>query len=234
MLLYIKTFVNYFYFIKDLIIHKSSFKVLNSEEENGILNCMASYEIIKGECKILISASHSCVYKTLIPESKSIRGEEKLLYITKNISQLSHCFGIFSTTACSYDPNFTKITKNDYKKELERIVKKNDIKTFIELDKILDNSNLDFRIKYEKSFFKSKELSYKIAKELCSKSLKDAVFSVDFFSRKDIKFGETNAQYIVKKMRIPSIQLEIGELILSEPELLDGFISYLSKIIIAI
>jgi len=188
----------------------------------------AQFQIIEGKVPVLLSAPHACSHRrpTLMGTYKL--GEPYTDEIVKRITADSSSFGIYLSKECSYDPNYHKERKNEYKKAIKEIVMKNKVERFIDIHGLKDNQGYDIALYYPTKFRKSLELAYEI-EEALNHGLLNGI-SIRIFRFLD-NGQETLGEYVATKLRVPSVQIEVSRYIRDDEQLRESFIKNLSTLV---
>ena len=187
----------------------------------------AQFKVIEGKIPVLISAPH--VYPCKRPNISGIykSGEVYTKDIVEQVCADTSAFGIYLNDECSYDPNYHKERKNEYKQEIRRIVEKYKIERFIDIHGLKDG-DYDIGLYYTTRFSKSLNFAYEIEDRLNSGSLNG--MSIGIFRFLD-NGQETLGEFVASKLRVPSIQIEIARYIRNDEELREGFVRNLSEVV---
>ncbi len=181
----------------------------------------SDFEIIKGKQPILFSAPHVYNHKRPSLSSKYKQSEPWTEYILKNICLESQSYGIYTTRELDYDPNYYKITENEYKKNVRDLIKKKKIKYFFDIHGLSDEHQYDFGIYYVNRYSNSKKLAYALADALNKGSLRNCLIQI-----LNIPVGkqEPLTQFASSELKVPSIQIEISRYIRERDNLREGVI----------
>ena len=188
---------------------------------------MKNFETVQGKLPILFSAPHSYPHKRPSLVNKYKGHEEYTDDIVRDICKKSKSFGIYLTDQVEYDPNYYK-NGNEYKKEVQKIVEKNKIKTFIDIHGLNEDHMLDVAIYYKTRFHKSLRLAKEVSELLNRGKLKGLNTQIFRFPENG---GETLTEFCASKLRIPSVQIEITKYIREDNDLRDSFIENISDIV---
>lgn len=188
---------------------------------------MKKYEIIEGKSKFLFSAPHPHPHRrpSLV---KKYKGHEKYTDdIVREICRSTHSFGIYTKDEVDYDPNYHK-KNNPYKREVERIVKENKIKAFVDIHGLSDEHLIDIAIYYKTRFRKSVKLAGDIVKKLNRGKLRGLNIQI---LRLPENAQETLTELVASDLRVPAVQIEIARYIRKDKELRKIFVENLSEIV---
>ncbi len=179
------------------------------------------YEILKGKKPILLSAPH--VFNHRRPSLSGVykQGEPWTDYILKHICEEMGAYGIFSTQEIDYDPNYYKISKNEYKKEVRDLIKARKIKLFVDIHGLSDEHPYDFGIHFLRRYTKSKKFAYDLAKKLNRGKLRHSLIQVLFLNETK---AESLSQYVTSELRVPSLQIEVSRYIREDEVLRESVI----------
>ncbi len=197
----------------------------------GKLLKSSEYIIIAGKNRILISAPHTYGHLRRNVEGVYRVSEEEIEDILKTICEAVKCFGIYSAKSLEYDPNYSGIEENEYKKEVEKIVKQRKITHFIDLHGLDPKSEYDFAIFHTRKYSRSSKFAREISEKIQKGLLKDS--SIIHFNFADGD-GETLSQFVSKRLKIPAIQIEIAKYIREDKRLSDSLIDNLSSFLITL
>ena len=186
---------------------------------------------IEGKNSYLISAPHVFSHYRRNLDSVMKQGEPWTDTIVKEVCLSSGSHGIFLEKAVGYDPNSDLLEVNPYKQEVDRMVSKGKIKGFIDIHGLSDRHSYDFAIYFPLRYRKSQELAYKLAEFLSKGVLKNSLVVVLNMKDND---QETLTEFIAKKRKIPSLQLEIARYIRDDEELRTSLTEALSEFLIKI
>lgn len=179
-------------------------------------------EIINGKKPILFSAPHVFSHRRPSLASLYKQGEPWTDYIVRSICEEVGCYGVFSTAEIDHDPNYYKLERNEYKKEVNSLIKNKKIKYFFDIHGLSDEHPYDFGIYYLNRYNKSKNLGYDLAKSLNKGSLRNCL--VQILNIKKGK-GESLTEFTTSKLRIASLQVEISRYIREDDILRESLIS---------
>ncbi len=192
---------------------------------------VSEYKVVTGKTPILLSAPHSFIHKRPSLSSKYKQAEPWTDYIVKNISNDIKSFGIFSLHSLEYDPNYYKLEKNEYKKEVKRIIEENKIKYFFDIHGLSNEYDYDFGIQYLNRYPKSRKLGYDLGKALNTGVLRNCLIQI-----LNIPVGkqETLTEFVASELKVPSIQIEISRYIREKDKLREGLIKNISDFLITL
>jgi hypothetical protein len=189
---------------------------------------MKNCQIIEGKIKYLFSAPHPHPHRRPSFARKYKEYEQYTDDIVKEICKETGSWGIYIKDQVEYDPNFhTK--ENPYKKEIEKIINKNEIEGFFDIHGLSDEHMIDVAIYYKTRFTNSIKLANKIAKKLDQGKLKGLNIHI---LRLPEENRETLTQFVVSKLRVPSVQIEIARYLRQDEdlrgELIKNFVDIIS------
>jgi len=187
-----------------------------------------NFETITGSKPILLSAPHVYAHRRPRLSMAYKIGEPLTDIITEGVCEKIDCFGIVLTDESDIDYSYHKEKNNPYKKEIRNIVKKENIKYFIDIHGLKDGNNYDIAIYYPSKFFKSIQLAEQVKEGLGKFALKGCNITV---FRLPQGFQESLTFFTASQLRIPSIQIEIARYIREKKELRDAFIQNLSEVL---
>jgi len=188
----------------------------------------AQFQIIEGKVPVLLSAPHTYSHRRPTITGSYKLGEPYTDEIVKKITANSSSFGIRLLKECSYDPNYHKEGKNEYKQAVKEIVTKNKIEIFLDIHGLKDNQGYDIALYYPTKFRKSLELAYEI-EEALNHGLLNGI-SIRIFRFLD-NGQETLGEYVATKLRVPSVQVEISRYIRDDEQLRESFVKNLSTLV---
>ena len=175
----------------------------------------STFKILKNKYKIMISAPHSVKHIReweLLPQDLLTWWLALYLWKRLNLSV------IYSTSYKVWDPNFDENKKSEYKQELAKYIKENDIKVLIDLHGCRSfrnfsielwtwwewDLNLLWRLDILNSVEKSLNESLKSYIQHTRKSItRNTIFSANRET--------TVSSFISKECKIPTIQIEINK-----------------------
>jgi hypothetical protein len=180
------------------------------------------FEVLDGKQPILISAPHVYAHKRPNLSLSYKQGEPCTDYIARHIAEESNANAIYSTTELDYDPNYFKILQNDYKHEVNDLIKKKKIKYFFDIHGLSDEYPYDFGIYYLNKYNKSKNLAYGLAQSLNNESLRHCLIQI-----LNIQTGsaETLTEFTASKLKVASLQIEISRYIREDEILRESLIA---------
>jgi len=186
----------------------------------------AEYQIIKGNDPFLISAPHAYSHKrpTLVGIYKKEESFTDL--ICQQICKNTNSTGIFLIKEIEYDPNFFKVQENPYKKEVEKLVKDSKKKLFLDIHGLNDKHQYDIGIYYLSHFGKSKRTARELRKALNKGELRGISIHIFRFPDND---QETLSEFVVSKLRVPALQIEIARYIREDEILRDSLVKNISN-----
>lgn len=162
-----------------------------------------SYKTIKGKLPVLISAPHS------VRQLRNGKIKERELYtgaIVVEIANQSNCFAIYKIFNNQDDANYD-VENNEYKEEVLKIIKENDIKLFIDIHGADDNDifDIDIGTNNYNNLNGKKEIVNSFENICKEKGINkigiDEKFKADTF--------HTITKTVAANTNIPSIQIEI-------------------------
>jgi len=186
------------------------------------------FEIIEGKKPVLLSAPHAFLHKRPKLSGAYRQGERFTDDIVKEICSVTGAWGIVLSANIDYDPNYHQMERNEYKKAVQKLCKKNNINQFIDIHGMADGSDFDLGIFYPIRFTKSKSFADIVREEIGKRELY-GVSSTLFEFRDDNE--ETLGEFVAGKMKIPAIQIEISRYIREDERLRKSFVKNLSDII---
>ncbi|MBI2356966.1 hypothetical protein HYV12_02880 [Candidatus Dojkabacteria bacterium] len=188
------------------------------------------FSLIEGKNTVLLSAPH--VYNHYRKNLNFVvkQGEPWTDYIVKNAVTESGSNGILVDRDLDFDPNFDLYDNNKYKQEVDKVIKKNRIKLFVDVHGLSDRYSYDFAIYFPLRYLKSQKAAYELAQELSKGPLRDSLVVV--LNMKDDE-QETLTEFVAKKRKIPAIQLEIARYIREDDDLRDAVVTGISKYLLA-
>lgn len=187
------------------------------------------FEIIEGKKPILFSAPHGYIHRRPNLTMVYRQGEELTDRIVKEICEKTGAWGIYLSGNIDYDPNFYKVSSNPYKKEVAKIVKEQGIVQFIDIHGLAnENNDYDLGLYYATRFTKSKKFAEDVREEIAKNELHGLNIAIFRFMEDN---EETLGEFLVKELRVPSIQIEIAKYIREEKSLRDRFVENLSDIV---
>ena len=189
------------------------------------------FEIITGKQPFLLSAPHVFAHRRPSLSGLYKQGEPWTDEIVKRICEITDSNGIFTTDEVSYDPNYYKESKNEYKKKVKGIVKERKIAYFFDIHGLSDQYEYDFGIYYLNRYNKSKTLAYGFANALNKGPLRNCLPQV---LNLNVGKAESLTEFTTSKLRIPSIQLEISRYIREDKvlrkSLVENFSDFLTSL----
>jgi len=187
----------------------------------------AQFHTIEGRVPVLISAPH--VYPCKRPSISGVykAGEVYTRDIVERVCANTSAFGIYLNQECGYDPSYHKERKNEYKQEVRRIVEKYKIERFVDIHGLKDG-NYDFGLYYTTRFSKSLNFAYEIEEGLDRGKLNGVNIGIFRFLDNG---QETLGEFVASKLRVPSVQIEVGKDIRNDEELREAFIENLSSVV---
>ncbi len=148
--------------------------------------------------------------------------------IVRELCANTKSFGIILDSELEYDPNYHKERRNVYKKEVRQIIEENKIKYFIDIHGVLDDCGYDIGIfcatKYSKSMKIARLISEKIGRRKLL-GLNTQIFKLPN------SMGESLAEFVASKLRVPAIQIEVAKYIREDEVLFKAFVENLSDIV---
>ncbi len=173
-------------------------------EEKARYKDKKSFEIIKGEFPIILSAPH-CVNQIREGKLKGAEGETGA--IVQLLAEKMNCYAIYKTYTNNDDANYD-IEKNPYKDEIVKLIKEENIKLLIDFHGSNYNSPFDVEIGTGKG--KNIQFKYELV-DLLKKCLERSDIPNIVVDKKFLAISEhTISRSISKKSNIPCIQLEIN------------------------
>jgi hypothetical protein len=186
------------------------------------------FETIKGKQTVLFSAPHVHNHKRPSLSSKYKQGEPWTEYILKNACSESDSNGIYVVREIGYDPNYHKVTKNEYKKSVRDLIREKKIKYFIDIHGLNNEHQYDFGIYYLNRYSNSKKLAHAVADALNKGSLRDCLIQI-----LNIPVGnqEPLTQFVSSELKVPSVQVEISRQIRERNNLRDEVVTNLCELL---
>lgn len=188
---------------------------------------MKDYEILEGKIKLLFSAPHPHPHRRPSLVKKYKVHERYTDDIVKDICRKTHAHGIYIKDQVDYDPNYHK-KNNPYKREVEKIVKDNNIKTFVDIHGLSDEHMIDIAIYYKTRYWKSTKLAEEIAQKLNTGKLKGLNIQI---LRLPENTQETLTEVVASNLRVPAVQIEIARYIRKDKDLREAFVQNLSELV---
>jgi hypothetical protein len=188
---------------------------------------MKKHEVINGKTKYLFSAPHPHPHRRPSLGRKYKEYERYTDDIVKGICKKTTSFGIYIKDQVDYDPNYHK-DNNPYKKEIDKIVKDNQIEQFIDIHGLSDSHMIDIAIYYKTRFRKSIDLAKDISEALNRGKLKGLNIQI---LRLPEENRETLTEYLASTLRIPAVQIEIARYLRDDERLREEIVNNLSDLI---
>lgn len=190
---------------------------------------LPSFETIKGEQKILFSAPHSHPHKRPNLSGVLKQYEKGTDEIVKEVCKAGKFSGIYlSRIEDDYDPNYHKVERNEYKREVERIVKDEKVQRFVDIHGLCEKKQYDFELQYSMRFQRSKRLALEIVSLLSKeREFKDCIFVLQYLPEDD---KETLVEFVCRRLDIPAVQLEIAKYIREDDRLKEILVNSISKL----
>lgn len=192
-----------------------------------LIYIMQNHEVIEGKLKYLFSAPHPHPHRRPSLTRKYKEHEEYTDDIVKEICKKTGAWGIYIKDQVEYDPNFHR-KNNPYKKDIEKIVKKNDIEAFVDIHGLCDEHMIDVAIYYKTRFLNSIRLAERISDVLDKGELKGLNTQI---LRLPEEKRETLTEFVASKLRIPAVQIEIAKYLRHDKELREEIVKNLSEIV---
>lgn len=190
-----------------------------------------SLEIITGKNPILFSAPHVFPHRRPSLSGLYKQGEPWTDYIVKNICYEANTFGILSTQQMDYDPNYYKLSKNEYKKKIHKLIEDKKIKYFFDIHGLSDEYPYDFGIYYLNRYNKSKDLAYELAKFLNKKGLRNCLIQILNIKKNK---AESLAEYTTSKLKVPGLQIEVSRYIREDDILRESLIKNFNDFLVTL
>lgn len=191
------------------------------------LYSMKEFEVIEGKIKCLMSAPHAKNHRRPSLLKRYKIHERYTDDIVRDICSKEKCFGIYIKDSVDYDPSYHR-QRNPYKEEVKTIVKENDIERFIDIHGLSEDHMIDIAIYYKTRFRKSIDLANEIAEALNKGKLKGLNMQI-------LRLNENNqeslTEFVVSKLRVPSVQIEIARYIRGDKKLRKEFVNNLASVI---
>lgn len=188
---------------------------------------MKKYEIIEGKKKFLFSAPHPHPHRRPSLVKKYKTHERYTDDIVRALCRATKSFGIYIKDQVEYDPNYHK-KNNPYKRDIEKIVKDNKIKAFIDIHGLSDEHMIDIAIYYKTRYRNSVDLAEEIAENLNRKKLKGLNIQI---LRLPDNTQETLTEVVASKLKVPAVQIEVARYIRKDKELREAFVENLAEIV---
>ena len=112
---------------------------LYDNEKNRLNNKEKSFRVIKGNIPVIISAPHSVKQ---LREGRVKGAEYQTGAIASILSEETSCFAIYKTYNNQDDANYD-MENNEYKEEIKKIIKENDIRILLDIHGAKDEHNFD-------------------------------------------------------------------------------------------
>lgn len=186
------------------------------------------FKTIKGSKPILLSAPHVYAHKRPKLSTAFKIGEPFTDTIVKGVCDEIDSFGIVLTDESDYDFNYYKEPKNPYKKEIRKIVEKNDIEYFVDIHGLKEGNKYDIAIYYPSKFSKSIALTRSVREGLGKGALRGINIVVLRFPG---NYQEFLAEFVASELRVPSVQIEVARYIREREDLRNQIIKNLSRML---
>lgn len=184
-----------------------------------------TYQLIEGTHPVLITAPHVFNHKRPSLSASIKQAEPWTDYIAKAVAEGSKSYGLILRNDSSYDPNYQKEDNNPFKQTIRRIVEQSNCKYLIDIHGLHDRHRYDLGIFYERRYYKSKELAYKVAEALNVGKLRGVLIQNFNFPEGG---QETLSEFTVHELKIPAVQIEIARYIREDPILREELIKHLT------
>jgi hypothetical protein len=188
----------------------------------------ATFRTIKGSNPILLSAPHVFPHKRPRLSRAYKIGELFTDEIVERVCKDIDSFGMVLTEESNFDPNYHKEEDNPYKKTVRELIKRDDIKNFVDIHGLKNGNKYDISITYPSKFSKSIRLAHSLKNGLEKGPLRGVNIMIFRFLDDD---QETLGEFVASKLRVPSVQIEIARYIREKENLRDAFIQNLSKVL---
>lgn len=177
---------------------------LYSKEKIRLENKEKSFKVIKGKIPIILSAPHTIKQ---LREGKVKGAEHQTGAIASILAKEIGCFAIYKTYNNSDDANYD-IKNNEYKEEIKKIIKENDIKILLDIHGAKDEHGFDIDLgtAYGENINNNIEILEKL-KSYFKKYNIENITENKTFKADSIR---TISKYINEETKIPCIQLEIS------------------------
>lgn len=177
---------------------------------------------------VLFSAPHTKIHRRPTLSMKYKQPEPLTGKIVEELCTSTKSFGIILDSELEYDPNYHKERRNEYKREIRKIVKENKIKYFIDIHGVLDDSGYDIGIFCATRFSKSMKTARLISENIGRKKLLGLNTQI---LKLPNSMGESISEFVASELRVPAIQIEVAKYIRDDDVLLKSFIANLSDIV---
>ncbi len=187
-----------------------------------------TFKTIIGSKPVLLSAPHVYAHRRPRLSMAYKTGEPLTDVIVEGVCKEIDCFGIILTDESDIDYNYHKEKNNPYKKEIRKIVEKENIQYFMDIHGLKDGNNYDIAIYYPSKFFRSIQLAEQVKEGLGKFALKGCnitIFRLPNDPQESLTF------FTASQLRVPSIQIEIARYIRERKELRDAFIQNLGEVL---
>lgn len=186
------------------------------------------FQILEGKKPILFSAPHACLHKRPKLSTAYRQAEQFTDEIVKEICRLTNSWGIYLSSEIKYDPNYNEIERNEYKKSVQEICKRERIEQFIDIHGMTLGSDYDLGIYYPTRFLRSRSFAQQVREKMdCGKLYGISVTLLRFLDNDE----ETLGEFVSGKMGIPSVQIEIARYIREDEVLRKSFVENMSNFI---
>ena len=177
---------------------------LYSKEKIRLKNKEKSFRVINGKIPIIVSAPHTV---RQLRKGKIKGAEYQTGAIVNILVEETGCFAIYKTYNNQDDANYN-IENNEYKKEIKRIVKENNIKLLLDIHGAKDEHRFDIDLgtAYGKNINNNIEILEKL-KSYLKKNKIENVTENKIFKADSIR---TISKYINEETKVPCIQLEVS------------------------
>lgn len=193
-----------------------------------LLNMSNDFIISKGKNKVFISAPHVFSHKRPSMTGVYKYAEPWTDYIARAVADESSSSVIYTVQELNYDPNYHSLDKNEYKAEVAKFIKKEQITHFFDLHGLSDKHQYDFGVFYPLRYSKSKNLAYDFAESINSGVLHDSIIHILNCIDND---QETLCEFVAQTLKVPSLQIEISQSIRHDDHLREGLIGNIAKFI---
>lgn len=183
----------------------------------------------KGSRGILLSAPHVFKHYRRNLDKVLKQGEPWTDTIVKDVAKNTESNSILIEKDIDFDPNFDIESENEYKSKVKSIIKELKVKTFIDVHGLSDKHEYDFGIFFPLRYTNSKKLAYDIAQELSKGLLRNSLVFV--LNLKDNN-QETLTEFVVQKLKVTGVQLEVARYIREDESLRNEVIEAISRVLL--
>lgn len=186
------------------------------------------FETIEGKFPVLLSAPH--VYPHRRPNlGQSYKSGEPITdEIVKEICAKNSTYGIFLNDESDFDPNYHLEKSNPYKRKVREVVSDDKIGHFFDIHGLKDGQMYDIGIYYPSGFSRSIKLAREIKEALDQRELRGCSVAIFRFPK---NFQKPLGNFVASKLRVPSVQIEIGRYVREDEQLKKSFIENISDVV---